>query len=61
LGYIKKEQLVIQSPVKKVNQFLPNFTTGEAAAVPLDDSLAKEAISFYKTAVWLIKNKKYGK
>jgi phosphoglycerol transferase MdoB-like AlkP superfamily enzyme len=61
LGYIKNKQLVIQSPVKKVNQFLPNFTTGEAAAVPLDDSLAKEAISFYQTAVWLIKNKKYGK
>jgi phosphoglycerol transferase MdoB-like AlkP superfamily enzyme len=61
LGYIKNEQLVIQSPVKKVNQSVPNFTTGEATTVPLNDSLAKEAISFYQTAVWLIKNKKYGK
>lgn len=61
LGYIKNEQLVIQSPVKKVNQFKPNFTTGEAKSVALNDSLAKEAISFYQTAVWLIKNKKFTK
>jgi phosphoglycerol transferase MdoB-like AlkP superfamily enzyme len=61
LGYIKNKQLIIQSPVKKVNQFLPNFITGEAAPVTLDDSLGKEAISFYQTAVWLVKNKKYVK
>ncbi len=61
LGFIKNEQLVIQSPVKKVNQFKPNFTTGEAIAVPLNDSLAKQAISFYQTAVWLVKNKKFTK
>ncbi len=61
LGYIKNEQLVIQSLVKKVTQFVPNFTTGEAAAVPLNDSLGKGAISFYQAAVWLIKNKKYSK
>ncbi len=61
LGYIKNEQLVIQSPVKKVNQFIPNFITGEAVGVQLNDSLGKEAMSFYQAAVWLIKNKKYGK
>jgi hypothetical protein len=61
LGYIKNKQLLIQSPVKKLNQFLPNFETGEAVPVTLNDSLAKEAISFYQAAVWLIKNKKYGK
>jgi phosphoglycerol transferase MdoB-like AlkP superfamily enzyme len=61
LGYIKNEQLIIQSPVKKVNQFKPNFSTGEAATVPVNDSLSREAVSFYQTAVWLIKNKKYQK
>jgi phosphoglycerol transferase MdoB-like AlkP superfamily enzyme len=61
LGYIKNEQLIIQSPVKKINQFVPNFTTGEALSTPLNNSLSKEAISFYQAAVWLIKNKKYQK
>jgi phosphoglycerol transferase MdoB-like AlkP superfamily enzyme len=61
LGYIKNEQLVIQSPIRKVNQFAPNFTSGEAVTLPLNDSLGNEAIAFYQTAVWLIKNKKYAR
>jgi phosphoglycerol transferase MdoB-like AlkP superfamily enzyme len=61
LGFIKNDQLVIQSPVKKIQQFIPNFTTGEAKATTLNDSLVKQAQAFYQVAAWLIKNKKYGK
>ncbi len=59
LGFIKNGQLIIQSPVKKVNQYLPNFITGAAIKVALNDTLMKQAISQYQTAAWLIKNKKY--
>jgi phosphoglycerol transferase MdoB-like AlkP superfamily enzyme len=60
LGFIKNDQLIIQSPVKKITQFVPNFTTGEAKVAPLNDSLAKQAQAFYQVAAWLVKNKKYG-
>ncbi len=61
LGYLKNSQLIIQTPLKKINQYLPNFINGEAAVMPLNDSLAKEAISFYQTAMWLVQHKKYNK
>ena len=61
LGFIKNDEMVIQSPVKKVNCFKPNFITGEAVGIPLKDSLSKEAIAFYQVAVWLLKEGKYGK
>jgi phosphoglycerol transferase MdoB-like AlkP superfamily enzyme len=61
LGYLKNSQLVIQAPLKKINQYIPDFVSGQATAVPLNDSLAKEAICFYQTAVWLVQHKKYNK
>jgi len=59
LGFLKNDQLIIQSPVRKINQFVPNFKTGAATITALNDTLSKLAISFYQTAAWLIKNKKY--
>jgi len=61
LGFIKGNQLLIQSPVKKINQYTPNFKTGEATITNTNDSLVKMATSFYQAAAWLIKNKKYNK
>ena len=61
LGFIKENQLLIQSPVKKINQYTPNFKTGEATITNTNDSLVKMATSFYQAAAWLIKNKKYNK
>jgi phosphoglycerol transferase MdoB-like AlkP superfamily enzyme len=60
LGFLKNHQLVIQSPVKKVRQFVPDFSTGNAVPVPLNDSLVKLAVSYYQCANWLLKNKKQG-
>ena len=60
LGFLKNEQLIIQSPVGKINQFTPDFKTGSAKSTQLNDTLAKLATSFYQTAAWLIKNKKFG-
>jgi phosphoglycerol transferase MdoB-like AlkP superfamily enzyme len=59
LGFLKNQQLIIQSPVAKINQFVPDFKTGAAVGKALNDTLAKQAQSFYQTAAWLIKNKKY--
>ncbi len=59
LGYIKNNQLIVQSPVKKIRSYLPDFITGNNKEVPCEDSLTREAIAFYQVAAWLIKNKKY--
>jgi hypothetical protein len=59
LGFLQNDRLVIQSPVKKLKEFSPDFTTGLATEVQLNDSLAKKAISYYQVASWLIKNKQY--
>ena len=59
LGFIKGDQLLIQSPVKKVAQYKPDFKTGEAISTNINDTLVKIATSFYQTAAWLIQNKRY--
>src|SRR5689334_2436187 len=61
LGYIKNGQLIIQMPPKKVDQYIPDFTTGKATKTSPNDSLIKEAIAYYQAAAWLLKNKKFGK
>lgn len=45
LGYLRNGKLVIQSPVKNVREYHPDFTTGNAQSVPLNDTLALEAIA----------------
>ncbi|NML19770.1 sulfatase-like hydrolase/transferase [Pseudoflavitalea sp. G-6-1-2] len=61
LGYMRDSMLVIQSPVQQIAQFKPDFKTGDAAKVQATDSLVTQAIAYYQTASWLIKNKKYTK
>ena len=61
LGFIKDGQLIIQSPVRKVNQYSPDFRNGTATITNTNDSLVKMATSFYQAAAWLIKNRKYNK
>ncbi|AXY77966.1 alkaline phosphatase family protein [Paraflavitalea soli] len=58
LGYLRNGRLVLQSPVKTVRQFKPDFATGNASTVNLDDSLVNQAIAYYQCASWLLKNKK---
>jgi phosphoglycerol transferase MdoB-like AlkP superfamily enzyme len=61
LGFLQGDRLVIQSPVKKVKQFKPNFETGSAVEEKIDEALEKKAIAYYQVASWLIKNKRYDK
>ena len=61
LGFIQNGRLIIQSPVRKVKEYAPDFKTGLATEVPLNDSLEKKAIAYYQTAAWLIKHKHYNK
>jgi phosphoglycerol transferase MdoB-like AlkP superfamily enzyme len=61
LGYLRNGRLVIQSPVKKVEEFIPDFITGKAEKTALTDSLVKQAKAYYQCASWLIKHKKYTK
>lgn len=59
LGYLRNGRLVIQSPVHQLEEFKPDFTTGQAEKVPLTDSLVQQATAYYQTAVWLLKNRRY--
>lgn len=56
LGYLRDGKLVIQMPVKTVKEYIPDFTNGNAVAVPVNDSLAKEAIAYYQAISWLLKH-----
>ncbi|WP_315821308.1 LTA synthase family protein [Paraflavitalea speifideaquila] len=57
LGYLRDGKLVIQSPVKTVRQFKPDFETGNAGAISLNDSLVNQAIAYYQCTSWLLKIK----
>ncbi len=59
LGYLKAGRLVIQSPVKMVEEFIPDFINGKAIKTAITDSLEKQAIAYYQCTSWLIKNKKF--
>lgn len=59
LGFIENNNLVVQSPLKKVNMFQPDFTNGQSVKIKSVDSFERKAIAFYQVAAWLIKNNKY--
>lgn len=73
LGFIKNDILTIISPVKKQKQFdLKKITNSkimddfeiyyeETPRKELDQSLILEATSYYQTATYMLKNKKYQK
>ncbi len=61
LGYIHNGKLLILEPNRKVEQFTPNFNTGESKPEKVDQELLKEAIAYYQGASYLYKNRLYGK
>jgi len=61
LGYIKDGKLVIQSPLKQVRTYQPDFVTGKAVEVKVSDDIINQAIAFYQTTAWLIKHHQYTK
>ena len=61
LGFLENGKLIIQSPVRKLKQYKPDFTTGAAVEEKVDSTLSKKAIAYYQVASWLIKHKRFGK
>lgn len=61
LGYLRNGELLIQSPVQQIEQFKPDFVTGNSVRMAVTDSIAEQAIAYYQTAAWLLKHKKYTK
>jgi len=59
LGFLRDSLLVVQSPVKKIQVFRPDFKSSQAQEVPRVDSLVREAMAFYQTAAWVIREGKY--
>lgn len=61
LGFLENGNLLIQSPVKKIRQFKPNFSTGTAKEINVDETFMKKAIAYYQVASWMILHHKYSK
>jgi phosphoglycerol transferase MdoB-like AlkP superfamily enzyme len=59
LGSLKSGKLVIQSPVRKIEEYKPDFITGKAVQTRLTDSLVNQAIAYYQCASWMFKNNRY--
>ncbi|MGN6416235.1 MAG: LTA synthase family protein [Pseudobacter sp.] len=58
LGYLRNGKLVIQSPVKQIRQYTPDYSTGNASVEKPTDSLVNQAIAYYQTISWLLKQHK---
>lgn len=58
LGYLKEGKLLVQTPVKTVHAYLPDFKTGNATLIPVNDTLRREAIAWYQSISWILQNKR---
>jgi hypothetical protein len=56
---VRDSVLTILSPVRKQQQFFPDFANGAATPAPANDSLLRQAIAYYQCAGWMLKNGKY--
>ncbi len=61
VAYIRKGEMVVLSPHKKIDMYRPDFKTGEVTRIPVDDSLVNEAISYFQTASYLFGHDLYKK
>ncbi|MFT3700997.1 MAG: LTA synthase family protein [Agriterribacter sp.] len=57
LGFLKNDTLIVQSPVKKVKTYKPDFITGDAKEIKGNDTLTNQATAYYQVISWLIKHK----
>ncbi len=60
LGFIQNQQLVIQKPLKQVQQFNVNFDNYEVKKTAATDSIKKLAIAYYQVACDMVAKKKNG-
>jgi phosphoglycerol transferase MdoB-like AlkP superfamily enzyme len=61
LGYIKNGKLIVLSPKKGADMYLPDFKTGNGQKAPMDSVLLREAIGFYQTASYMFRKGLYRK
>lgn len=61
LGFIKKDSLLVLSPVRKIEAFLVDFKTGETSKIHPSKDLEKEAIAWYQAASFLVKKEQLKK
>ncbi|WP_018630413.1 LTA synthase family protein [Niabella aurantiaca] len=61
LGYLRDSQLVVQTPPHKVEQQRPDFSTGTAVKMAVNDSLYRQALSYYQLAEKIFKSGGYKK
>jgi hypothetical protein len=59
MGYIRDGKLVILSPQRKIESFIPNFISGTSTKTSPDQTLINEAIAWYQSANYLYKNGGY--
>jgi phosphoglycerol transferase MdoB-like AlkP superfamily enzyme len=59
MGYIKDGKLVILSPQKKIEMFVPNFVSGIASKTAPESAIVNEAIAWYQGANYLYKTGGY--
>jgi phosphoglycerol transferase MdoB-like AlkP superfamily enzyme len=57
LGYLRNDVLTVLEPQRKLEQFKPDYATGDATPVkPQDPSLIDQTIAYYQVASELFKN-----
>jgi hypothetical protein len=59
MGYIKDGKLVILSPQRKIEMFVPNFVSGIASKTTPESAIINEAIAWYQGANYLYKTGGY--
>jgi phosphoglycerol transferase MdoB-like AlkP superfamily enzyme len=59
MGYIRNNKLVILSPQKKVEMYIPNFVSGVGSKTTQDQTSLNEAIAWYQGANYLYKTGGY--
>ncbi|MCO4293524.1 sulfatase-like hydrolase/transferase [Solitalea sp. MAHUQ-68] len=59
LGLIENDTLSVLSPVKRSEQYIPNFKDGSKLQKVTNDQHLKETVAFYQCASWMLANKKY--
>jgi phosphoglycerol transferase MdoB-like AlkP superfamily enzyme len=58
LGYLRDGKLLVQSPVKTIHEYIPDFHNGNAAPVQVEYGLSQEAVAYYQSISWLLKHKR---
>jgi phosphoglycerol transferase MdoB-like AlkP superfamily enzyme len=59
LGYLRNDRLIVQLPPKHTEELVPDFKTGASAKTEINDSLYRQAVSYYQIAERIYKSGGY--